>query len=399
MAKVTGPLNRTQIKGLAGTLDYYTWKGVHVIRGWPRKQTTPKTARQIAWQNTLAESRKDLKLMDGLIKSTWGRLTYATKRPWLDEYTSRYMKWNKIKGTLPPVITSLCKVETETSWRIYAKWLREPAWRSAVREEMHFTKRGPHEQGGERWRTRKIIPGAIIVIDEPTVPVPIEMEIDEEEDFTTDFRWGMLFADTVEDAVAEYWTTIAGNGWAPFEPPEPLLQQSLYWEDYGGFGLLTYDDWQRISEFKTSLWFETYAFPPDTIQLNYVSQTMDAYRGVFQVQPWGYYKEIISPGSFSFEVPYSAGLGLEEDVTLTRGPTAGPPFAISGAGQYNGMGIAAGGEAEMILKKAGGEKYQEIFKADIAGLETAWVEFLAEEGDPPLPYIAIPLRDIPVCDP
>lgn len=36
MAKLNAPWDRDRIYGLKGILDFYTWKGIPVVRSWPR---------------------------------------------------------------------------------------------------------------------------------------------------------------------------------------------------------------------------------------------------------------------------------------------------------------------------------------------------------------------------
>ncbi len=46
MAVIETPLSLKQIHDLAGTLDYYCWKGLHVVREWPRNPNQPGTPLQ-----------------------------------------------------------------------------------------------------------------------------------------------------------------------------------------------------------------------------------------------------------------------------------------------------------------------------------------------------------------
>lgn len=40
MAILSAPWDKTRIKGMKGKLDFYTWKGIPVVRRWPR---TPRS--------------------------------------------------------------------------------------------------------------------------------------------------------------------------------------------------------------------------------------------------------------------------------------------------------------------------------------------------------------------
>lgn len=48
MARISDPWNKTLIKGMKGTLDFYYWKGIPVVRSWPtyRPQNFSPASRQ-----------------------------------------------------------------------------------------------------------------------------------------------------------------------------------------------------------------------------------------------------------------------------------------------------------------------------------------------------------------
>lgn len=44
MAKIDSPWDAERIYGLKGTLDFYEWKGLHVVRSWPQMPPSSLTA-------------------------------------------------------------------------------------------------------------------------------------------------------------------------------------------------------------------------------------------------------------------------------------------------------------------------------------------------------------------
>jgi hypothetical protein len=48
MAKLSQPASALAVKQMIGILDYYCWKGLHVVRAWPRKPRQPNTPAQLA---------------------------------------------------------------------------------------------------------------------------------------------------------------------------------------------------------------------------------------------------------------------------------------------------------------------------------------------------------------
>ncbi|GAH38779.1 unnamed protein product, partial [marine sediment metagenome] len=104
MAKAQG-VNVETIRGLAGTLDFYKWKGIWVVRRWPKKSSLPFKPAVVAAQEAFAQSRKDLKLLTAKVRNAYTATTKNVGESWIDFYTHQYMHWWGKYHTLPPVLT------------------------------------------------------------------------------------------------------------------------------------------------------------------------------------------------------------------------------------------------------------------------------------------------------
>ena len=109
MAKVSH-LSRDVIKGLAGQLDFYYWKGQPVCRQWPRYPRQPNSPAQLATRVALVASRADLKQISAEVRALWPRDFFGSRQSWLDYYTAMYLMYLKLYGVAPPVLTGITEV-------------------------------------------------------------------------------------------------------------------------------------------------------------------------------------------------------------------------------------------------------------------------------------------------
>lgn len=88
MPVLKAPLDPVTIASLKGTLDYYLWRGLPVIRKWPRKPSAPRTAAVVA---SYTEFGLVAKLLSSL-PAPWRQETEDdvanTNWTWRDEWTA-----------------------------------------------------------------------------------------------------------------------------------------------------------------------------------------------------------------------------------------------------------------------------------------------------------------------
>lgn len=88
MPVLSAPLDPVTIASLKGTLDYYLWRGLPVIRKWPRKPTMPRTPASTA---AAVEFGQVASLLSDL-PAPWRSYTEAdvanTNWTWRDEWTA-----------------------------------------------------------------------------------------------------------------------------------------------------------------------------------------------------------------------------------------------------------------------------------------------------------------------
>lgn len=105
MAKIRH-LSEEVIKGFAGHIDFYYWRGVPVCRRWPRRTKASFTPAQKESQRRFAQSRSDLRAVEASVRNLWPTDFTGRKQAWLDYYTAMYLRYWKLNGEAPPVVTS-----------------------------------------------------------------------------------------------------------------------------------------------------------------------------------------------------------------------------------------------------------------------------------------------------
>lgn len=63
MARITGPFEPETIRAFRGVLDFYYWRGLHLVRSWPRKPVLPRSP---AVQATAQEFKENVQALSDL---------------------------------------------------------------------------------------------------------------------------------------------------------------------------------------------------------------------------------------------------------------------------------------------------------------------------------------------
>lgn len=80
MAKLNAPWDNDRILGLKGTLDFYQWKGLNVVRSWPRtnySSLTPQTKAQWGWFRYIT---KQWKVISPSVGTAYAEMANGTQR-------------------------------------------------------------------------------------------------------------------------------------------------------------------------------------------------------------------------------------------------------------------------------------------------------------------------------
>lgn len=103
MAKIIGKISQEIIRSLKGQVDFYYWKGKLVCRKWPDWSKFKPSPRQKEAMEVFRKSREILKQVSPRIRRIWQSMTEGNKMAWVDYYTSRFMRYWKNTGKIPPV--------------------------------------------------------------------------------------------------------------------------------------------------------------------------------------------------------------------------------------------------------------------------------------------------------
>ena len=118
MAILLQPINREQVKRLAGLIDFYYYKGIPVARKWPTYVNFKPRGRTIESNAAFKASRANLAYLDSDLVHAL-RLTYSGKRrAWLDAYTRRFMNTWKLKKAIPDFIQHMHAHFSETNLEV-----------------------------------------------------------------------------------------------------------------------------------------------------------------------------------------------------------------------------------------------------------------------------------------
>jgi hypothetical protein len=113
--KITGD----QVERFRGILDFYMYKGkIPVVRKWPNKINPPYTVLQ---ETAMAVFSLACSLMSRItpnMLNTWRIGTEGVRNQWTDVWKGLFMKYWKLKGTLPLIALDFRIIETETKWKV-----------------------------------------------------------------------------------------------------------------------------------------------------------------------------------------------------------------------------------------------------------------------------------------
>jgi len=396
MAVVKKPLSRAKIKLFAGVVDYYEFNGQHVIRKWPDYSQTKLTAGTKAAAAAMAQSRKDLQLVDGRLKAIWREKLIGRRMAWLDAWTARYMRaWKVCKG-LPPVITKLEKKTTATTIELYATIMRETDYTLQVHDGIHLEKKKPKQDRGQRERCPTIIPGPRIYIRRRPAPTYRDVIITRDPNIAVSHRWTLLPGANVSAAMDEYIAMRSSIPWAPMDPE--IYDQALLRSQYADFGTyveLTVEEWRCTAKLNTQEWYEEWTDRPDYLKMTFRNEyEQDA--SALAIEPWDIREESLKKGTHSYQFPIDSHLRLDDGVVTDfyppdNIPAFGPGLAELDYGYSNIM------TSSWTLQK---EIKNPVIIPDeeITDLPAPWIKFIiegAEEDGYDVVFIDTPLHLIP----
>lgn len=122
MAKITGDFDPETIKKFRGVLDYYYWRGLLVVRSWPRKPVLPRSPAVQQTASDFADTARQLSQLPLIFRDTTTEIVRDTAWTWRDAWTSALyghnIEFGLDAGPLPPedVMPYLvCRLMTNTA--------------------------------------------------------------------------------------------------------------------------------------------------------------------------------------------------------------------------------------------------------------------------------------------
>jgi hypothetical protein len=110
---IVSHISRELVRGFAGCVDFYYWRGKAIARKWPQHSRIPATVAQAAAREVFKLSRKNLKFFSPEVREAWKLLYWGKNENWLDYYTAMYISFWKRNAALAPVIYSYRVVISE----------------------------------------------------------------------------------------------------------------------------------------------------------------------------------------------------------------------------------------------------------------------------------------------
>lgn len=113
MAVLGAPLDPVTVASLKGTLDYYLWRGIPVVRGWPRKPIAPRTPAVIAAYIEFGEVAKAITSIPLELQEEVKAYAKTSNWTWRDWWTAAmygnmwepfFQPYNTEPPTMPPLI-------------------------------------------------------------------------------------------------------------------------------------------------------------------------------------------------------------------------------------------------------------------------------------------------------
>lgn len=91
MARVSGLPNKEVINAMKGTLDFYSWKGIAVVRRWPRYTPRQPSVSEAAVQSDFSYINKVASQLPSDIIDQYKAMAVGTPFTWKDLLVRGYM--------------------------------------------------------------------------------------------------------------------------------------------------------------------------------------------------------------------------------------------------------------------------------------------------------------------
>ena len=107
------------IERMRGVIDFYMLRGITpVARSWPKKPKPPYTALQAEAMAVFSIACANMKRISPDMLKLWQESTEGKRSQWTDVWKGIFMKYWKLKGTLPPMALDHEVVETGAEFRV-----------------------------------------------------------------------------------------------------------------------------------------------------------------------------------------------------------------------------------------------------------------------------------------
>jgi len=98
-----------QVKALAGTIDFYYWKGIPVARKWPDWSRFKPSPAQAASMEAFATIRADVKRISPTIRDLWRAACVGRTNAWVDLFTFLWFQYWRQGVSPAPVLLDVSK--------------------------------------------------------------------------------------------------------------------------------------------------------------------------------------------------------------------------------------------------------------------------------------------------
>jgi len=89
------------VKSLRGSLDFYKWCNLNIVRKWPRKPDTPRSDYSLAASGRFTYITQQAGVVDPDIKAAYDELASASKWTWKDFEMSLWSKGTSRVSFIP----------------------------------------------------------------------------------------------------------------------------------------------------------------------------------------------------------------------------------------------------------------------------------------------------------
>jgi len=91
MAVIDALPSKSIISGARGTLDYYCYKGLNVVRMWPRSPGIDRTWQVLATASQFSAAQAGSKTLSPTVKASYDYLAQSAPYTWRDWLTRLYL--------------------------------------------------------------------------------------------------------------------------------------------------------------------------------------------------------------------------------------------------------------------------------------------------------------------